>query len=155
MKQIGMLLFAGFGVAITLLVASGLHGASGTHVLKIATLAPEGSAWMNLFEEINAEIMQKTNNACSILLSCSWEDMGTHAALIEKIGREHNTNVTVGKTVVTGRGNRVLAATDQCVVVGTDDISVVVTNNTVFVGDKHTDMKALVETVARHRPDIV
>ena len=104
---------------------------------------------------IDYQVMQKTNNACSILLPCSWEDMGTHAALAEKIGTKHNTNVIMGKAVVTGTGNRVLATTDQCVVVATDNITVVVTNDTVFVGDPKADMKALVENVAQQVPEIV
>lgn len=104
---------------------------------------------------IDYKIMQKTGNACSILLPCRWEDMGTHAALAEKIGKAHNSNVTVGKTVVEGTGNRVVAATGQCVVVGTDNVIVVVTDNAVFVGDSNTDMKALVETVADQRPEVV
>ncbi len=104
---------------------------------------------------IDYQVMQETNNACSILLPCRWEDMGTHAALTEEIGTEHDQNMTVGKAVVTGTGNRVLATTDQCVVVATDDATVVVTENAVFVGDQRTDMKALMETVARQRPEIV
>ncbi len=104
---------------------------------------------------IDYQVMQKTNNACSILLPCSWEDMGTHAALTEKIGTEHNTNVTVGKAVVAGTGNRVVVTTDQCVVVAIDNVTVIVTDDTVFVGDQNTDMKALVKTVSRQRPEIV
>ena len=53
---------AGLGIAAALLLISAAYGASGRHVLKIATLAPEGSAWMNLFDEINADIMQKTDS---------------------------------------------------------------------------------------------
>ena len=53
--------FVCFGIAAAVLLATGASGASGKHVLKIATLAPEGSAWMNLFNEINADIMQKTD----------------------------------------------------------------------------------------------
>jgi mannose-1-phosphate guanylyltransferase/mannose-1-phosphate guanylyltransferase/mannose-6-phosphate isomerase len=104
---------------------------------------------------IDYRVMQKTSNACSIVLPCSWEDMGTHAALTGRIGTEHNTNVTVGKAVVTGTGNRVVATTDQWVVVATDNITVVITDNTVFVGDANTDMKALVQNVAREVPEIV
>ena len=41
------------------------------------------------------------------------------------------------------------------VVVAADNLVVVVTENTVFIGDRNTDMKALVEDVAKQLPDIV
>ena len=104
---------------------------------------------------IDYKVMQKTSNACSILLPCSWEDMGTHAALAGKIGAKRDNNVIVGKAVVTGTGNSILATTDQCVVVASDNMTVVVTNNIVFVGDRNTDMKALVESVAQQAPEII
>ena len=49
-------------IAAALLLFFPAQGAYAKHVIKIATLAPEGSAWMNLFDEINREIMQKTDN---------------------------------------------------------------------------------------------
>jgi hypothetical protein len=39
--------------------------------------------------------------------------------------------------------------------VALDNIIVVVTNNTVFVGDPDTDMKALLERVAQQAPEIL
>ena len=51
--------------------------------------------------------------------------------------------------------NIVLANTDQYVVVASDGLTVVVTKDAVFVGDRNTDMKALVEDVARRIPEIV
>jgi mannose-1-phosphate guanylyltransferase len=104
---------------------------------------------------IDYKVMQQTSNACSILLPCSWEDMGTHAALAERIGANRDDNVVLGETVVTGTRNIVLANTDQCVVVASNNLTVVVTGNTVFIGDRDTDMKALVESVAQQAPDIV
>jgi mannose-1-phosphate guanylyltransferase len=104
---------------------------------------------------IDYKVMQKTSNACSILLPCSWEDMGTHAALAGKIGSKLNGNLVLGKVVVKGTGNRVFADTDQHVVIASDNLTVVVTSDTVFVGDQNTDMKALVEEVARQAPEIV
>jgi len=104
---------------------------------------------------IDYKVMQKTANACSILLPCSWEDMGTHAALVGRIGAKCDNNVVMGKAVVPGTENIVLANTDQCVVVASDNLTVVVTDNAVFVGDRDTDMKALVETVAQQAPEIV
>jgi mannose-1-phosphate guanylyltransferase len=104
---------------------------------------------------IDYKIMQKTNNACSIFLPCSWEDMGTHMALADKIGTKQGSNIVSGKAIVTGSGNRVLNVTDQCVVVAHDNMTVVVTDNTVFIGDHNTDMKSLVERVAQQAPEIL
>jgi len=104
---------------------------------------------------IDYKVMQKTGNACSIFLPCSWEDMGTHAALAEKIGTKHKNNIVSGKAVVTGTSNKIFANTGQSVVVALDNIIVVVTDNTVFVGDRNTDMKALVENVAQQAPEIL
>ena len=104
---------------------------------------------------IDYTIMQKTNRACSIFLPCSWEDMGTHVALAEKIGIKHKNNLVAGKAVVTGTGNQILNQTDKSVVVTLDNITVVVTDNTVFIGDPSTDMKALVESVSQQAPEIL
>ncbi|MHC4436150.1 MAG: mannose-1-phosphate guanylyltransferase [Planctomycetota bacterium] len=117
-------------------------------------------AFSNLFPKMPAgsidyTVMQKTSNACSIFLPCSWEDMGIHAALAEKIGTKYKYNIISGKAVVTGTSNKIFANTDQSVVVALDNIIVVVTNNTVFVGDPDTDMKALLERVAQQAPEIL
>jgi len=104
---------------------------------------------------IDYRVMQKTGNACSILLPCSWEDMGTHAALAERIGSRRENNVIMGKVIVQGAENIILANTGQHVIVASDNLMVVVTDDTVFVGDRDTDMKALVEHVAQQTPEIV
>lgn len=104
---------------------------------------------------IDYGIMQKTLNACSIFLPCSWEDMGTHAALVEKIGVKDGSSLVSGKAIVTGEGNRVLSDTDQTVVVASDNVTVVVTDGVVYVGDNDTDIKALVNKVAAEAPDIL
>ena len=103
---------------------------------------------------IDYEVMQKTDRACSIMLPCRWEDMGTHAALAERIGSQQEGNIVSGRAVVTGTGNRILNQTDQSVVVACDNVVVVVANNTVFIGTPDTDMKALVERVARQAPEM-
>ena len=104
---------------------------------------------------IDYGIMQKTPSACSIFLPCSWEDMGTHASLVEKIGSKQGDNLVSGKAIVTGSGNRLLANTDQTVVVASDNVTVVVTDNVVYVGNNNTDVKALVDNVAQKAPDIL
>jgi mannose-1-phosphate guanylyltransferase len=104
---------------------------------------------------IDYKVMQQTSRACSILLPCSWEDMGTHAALAGKTGTKRDSNVVMGKAVVPGTDNIVLANTNQSVVVASDNLMVVVTDDIVFVGDRNTDMKALIEYVAEQAPEIV
>jgi len=104
---------------------------------------------------IDYKVMQQTSKACSIFLPCTWEDMGTHAALADKIGTKQQGNIVAGKAIVTGTGNRVLANTDQSVVVATDNVTVVVTDTTVYVGNPDTDLKALVEQVAQQTPEIL
>jgi len=56
-KMIG----AGF-LAVFLLVSPRIASSEGT-TLKIATLAPEGSAWIQTFDDLNAELKKKTDNA--------------------------------------------------------------------------------------------
>ena len=104
---------------------------------------------------IDYRILQKTNKACSLFLPCSWEDMGTHTALAERIGSNREGNTIVGKAIVTGSGNKVLSNTDQSVVVALDNIIVVVTEDTIFVGDRNTDLKAVVEHIAQQSPEIL
>ncbi len=45
-----------------LALAQTVHCAEKVHVLKIATLAPEGSAWIKALIALNADIMKKTEN---------------------------------------------------------------------------------------------
>lgn len=54
-KKIGLISLAFF------LLLSPANGANKTVLIKIATLAPEGSAWMQTFNELKAEILQKTD----------------------------------------------------------------------------------------------
>lgn len=141
----------------------------GTHLPEAAPLlANIGEAWNtpardqvlgDLFPRmpkgsIDYKVMQKTSRACSILLPCSWEDMGTHAALAERIGTKQDSNLVAGPALVLGKENIVLANTGQRVVVASDQLMVVVTEDAVFVGDRNTDMKALVESVAEQAPKV-
>jgi TRAP-type C4-dicarboxylate transport system substrate-binding protein len=49
-----------------LLAASGGDAAANTTVIKLATLAPEGSTWTEIFNELNVELKTKTNNAVKL-----------------------------------------------------------------------------------------
>jgi TRAP-type C4-dicarboxylate transport system substrate-binding protein len=48
-------------LTVLLLVSQGLAGEKST-VVKIATLAPDGSTWVKGFNQLNAEVMKKTEN---------------------------------------------------------------------------------------------
>lgn len=52
----------GVGFLAVLLLVSPNSAVSAATILKIATLAPEGSVWMQPFEDLNAELKKKTDN---------------------------------------------------------------------------------------------
>jgi len=49
-------------LVLLLLIATAGNAASKTRVIKLATLAPEGSAWTEIFNNLNTELKEKTNN---------------------------------------------------------------------------------------------
>lgn len=51
----------GLGVLIFFLALSPVHGNEKNVVIKIATLAPEGSAWIQILSELNEEVVKKTD----------------------------------------------------------------------------------------------
>ncbi len=51
----------GLGILVLLVTAMAADAGPRKSVIKIATLAPEGSAWIETFEGINAELKKKTN----------------------------------------------------------------------------------------------
>ena len=52
----------GCGLVMLLLILSPAFSASKPAVIKIATLAPEGSSWIRIFEDLNTEVKNKTQN---------------------------------------------------------------------------------------------
>ena len=60
MRKIVVIKMIGIGFFVLFLINSAVIGAQKGVVIKIATLAPEGSAWMQVFNELNAEVMAKT-----------------------------------------------------------------------------------------------
>ena len=86
---------AGLVICAAVLLVSDAHGASDRYVLKMATLAPEGSAWMNVFEEINTEIMQKTNNSVRFRVYAGGV-MGDETDVMRKmfVGQVHGAVIT-------------------------------------------------------------
>ena len=49
-------------LVLLLLIATAGNAAAKTTVIKLATLAPEGSAWTEIFSNLNTELKEKTNN---------------------------------------------------------------------------------------------
>jgi len=57
----------GAGILILFLLSTIPPGAGAEAVtIKIATLAPEGSSWIQTFEDLNTELQKKTNNAVQL-----------------------------------------------------------------------------------------
>jgi TRAP-type C4-dicarboxylate transport system substrate-binding protein len=62
MNRANVIKALGVGFLAVLLLVSPRNAVSADTILKIATLAPEGSVWMQTFEDLNAELKKKTNN---------------------------------------------------------------------------------------------
>jgi TRAP-type C4-dicarboxylate transport system substrate-binding protein len=95
MKWISGLTLAGICLATALLVVPAGHGAPKKQVLKIATLAPDGSAWMNLFDEINTDIMKQTDQRVRFRVYAGGV-LGDEKDMIRKmfVGQIHGAVVT-------------------------------------------------------------
>ena len=52
----------GIALLATLFLIRSANGAEKSLVIKLATLAPEGSSWMKIFNVLNADVMKKTEN---------------------------------------------------------------------------------------------
>lgn len=62
MGRLNVLKIMGLGLMVLLFLNSTTLGAQKKVVIKIATIAPDGSAWMQLFNELNADVKAKTDN---------------------------------------------------------------------------------------------
>ena len=62
MCRLNVLKIMGLGLIVLVLLNSTTLGAQKKVVIKIATIAPDGSAWMQLFNELNADLKAKTDN---------------------------------------------------------------------------------------------
>jgi len=52
----------GLSLLVPLILVQPTNGADKSLVIKLATLAPEGSSWMKTFNALNAEVMKRTEN---------------------------------------------------------------------------------------------
>ncbi len=53
-------------LAALILISGGGSAAAKTTIIKIATLAPEGSTWIEIFNDLNAELKTATNNGVQL-----------------------------------------------------------------------------------------
>ena len=67
MRKIAAFAVIVFSLLTAWLLASPACGAQ-KFVVKIATLAPEGSAWMQVFNKINADVMKKTDKKVTVTI---------------------------------------------------------------------------------------
>ena len=63
MRRLCAITALGITVLISLIFASSAVSGSKITTIKIATLAPEGSAWIQNLNDLNAEVKKKTNNS--------------------------------------------------------------------------------------------
>ena len=95
MKRKSGLMLAVFCLTTALLVTPAVHGAPKKNLLKIATLAPDGSAWMTLFDEINTDIMKQTEQRVRFRVYAGGV-LGDESDVIRKmfVGQIHGAVVT-------------------------------------------------------------
>jgi len=63
MNSLNVIKVIGVGFLIVFLLVAPRSAVSKTVTIKIATLAPEGSSWIQTFADLNAAVKKKTNNA--------------------------------------------------------------------------------------------
>jgi TRAP-type C4-dicarboxylate transport system substrate-binding protein len=82
-------------LAALILISGGGGAAAGTTVIKIATLAPEGSTWTDIFNELNAELKTVTNNAVRLKIYAGGV-LGNEKDMIRKmfVGQIHGALLT-------------------------------------------------------------
>jgi TRAP-type C4-dicarboxylate transport system substrate-binding protein len=78
-----------------LLISTGGNAVSETTVIKLATLAPEGSAWTEIFNGLNTELKEKTNNGVRLKIYAGGV-LGDEKDMIRKmfVGQIHGAVLT-------------------------------------------------------------
>ena len=86
-----------FGLTLLILLTLALPNSSAQKatIIKIATLAPDGSSWTNAFKEIDAEIQEKTNKAVRLKIYAGGV-LGDEKDMLRKmhIGQIHGAVLT-------------------------------------------------------------
>jgi TRAP-type C4-dicarboxylate transport system substrate-binding protein len=87
--------FISMALAALLFLSGGVDAAAKTTVIKIATLAPEGSSWTAIFDDLNAELKTETNNGVQLKIY-SGGVLGDEKDMIRKmfVGQIHGAVLT-------------------------------------------------------------
>jgi TRAP-type C4-dicarboxylate transport system substrate-binding protein len=101
MKRHAALKSVVLGIIVVLLSFSSSESAEDSMVIKMATLAPEGSTWMQRFNTINAEVMEKTQDAVRFKIYPGGV-LGDEKDMLRKmqIGQIHGAALTTGGLAV-------------------------------------------------------
>ncbi len=97
MKRRGILKISGLGLLGLLLLIQPVFGAEKALMIKIGTLAPEGSSWIKTLNSLNAEIMKKTENRIQFKIYHTGV-LGDEMDMLRKmrIGQIHGAAITAG-----------------------------------------------------------
>jgi mannose-1-phosphate guanylyltransferase/mannose-1-phosphate guanylyltransferase/mannose-6-phosphate isomerase len=101
-------------------------------------------------------VMERTDAAAIIPVSCDWSDLGAWSALWNLGPHDENGNVTTGDVVVEQAGNCYLRTDGPLVAaVGVEGVVVIATDDVVLVANKHHDqnVKRLVERLKQEKRD--
>ena len=82
-------------LAALLLICGGSSAAAKTMIIKIATLAPEGSSWSDIFDDLNSELKTETNNGVRLKIYAGGV-LGDEKDMIRKmyVGQIHGAVLT-------------------------------------------------------------
>jgi mannose-1-phosphate guanylyltransferase/mannose-6-phosphate isomerase len=86
---------------------------------------------------IDYAVMERTERAAVVPLSCGWSDVGTWGSVWQASEQDEAGNATRGRVRVLGTSNSLVQSDDQLTcVVGLDDVVVVTTKDAVLVTSK-------------------
>jgi len=95
MKRCNVIIMIVIGLVAALTFISSVESAEQTMVIKIGTLAPEGSSWMKTLHAINTEVMEKTNDQVRFKIYAGGV-LGDEKDMLRKmqIGQIHGAGLT-------------------------------------------------------------
>jgi mannose-1-phosphate guanylyltransferase len=110
---------------------------------------------------IDYGLMEKASNVVTFALDCDWDDVGNWTSLeslADVLGaRQAGGTVTAGETVVIDASGNIVDAPDRLVaLLGVNDLIVAEHGGALLVArkDRAQDIRAVVEQVKRHRPEL-
>lgn len=103
-------------------------------------------------DSLDYAVMEKTDRAMVVPLSCGWNDVGSWSALHEVLPKDENGNACIGDVVAEDIHGCYLHSTSRLVAaVGLDNIALVETKDAVLVAplDRVQDVKSIVDTLRK------